>query len=231
MQRVRMQERIALAARQLDKAVPLISLEPFHDRVDRRRARIDLRRRGAAGRRPPIASVGSAAVTARLPRLRLIGHRSIIIEAAFSRRSEILTLAHVIPNSPTKNPTDRGASPPLAIAGLPAKLSEFPPAGRRRLDPKISVRSCQVEVLRRPKRVSGTIQRVLSRETSGRSPPSASQQDQPLESSIARPPVCKRQTDPTARNIAHLQCRFQTVQPIDRKYFMRLEADERRQAF
>src|SRR5271157_871324 len=129
MQRVRMQERIALAARQLDKAVPLISLEPFHDRVDRRRARIDLRRRGTAGRRPPIASVGSAAVTARLPRLRLIGHRSIIIESAFSRRSEILTLAHVIPNSPTKSPIDRGASPRLAIARSSAKLLEFPTVG------------------------------------------------------------------------------------------------------
>src|SRR5580693_9536772 len=124
MQRVRMQERIALATRQLDKAVTLVSFEPLHDRVDRRCARIDLPRRGAAGRRSPIASVGSAGVTARLPGLRLIGHRSIIIETAFSRRSEILTLAHVIPNSPTIDPVDQGAAPPLAIAGSPAKLSE-----------------------------------------------------------------------------------------------------------
>ena len=44
MQRIGVEERIALASGQLDKAVSLVGLEPFHDRIDRRSVRIDWRR-------------------------------------------------------------------------------------------------------------------------------------------------------------------------------------------
>ena len=41
MQGVSVEKRVARAARQLDESVTLVGLEPFDDRIDRRRARID----------------------------------------------------------------------------------------------------------------------------------------------------------------------------------------------
>ena len=52
MQGVRMQERVALAARQLNESVALVRLEPFDDRIDRRRAGIH-RPRGRPAGEPP----------------------------------------------------------------------------------------------------------------------------------------------------------------------------------
>src|ERR1700722_5837966 len=101
-QGVGMQERVALAARQLDESVTFVRLEPFHDRVDRRRARIDRRSGSPPGRAPKTAPVWTAAEASSRPRPRLVRHRPIVIEPAFARRPKVLTLAHVSPKSPPK---------------------------------------------------------------------------------------------------------------------------------
>ena len=107
-QRVGVQEGVALSARQLDEPIALVGLEPFHDGVDRRAA--DRRRSAAAHRRPAETGVRPAAKPARGARLRLVGHRPVIVEPALARRPEILTLAHVTPNLRPINPL---AFPPL----------------------------------------------------------------------------------------------------------------------
>src|SRR5271165_2802304 len=111
LQRIGVQERVALAAGQLDEAVALVGLEPLHDRIDHRGARIDRRRGPPAHRRAAVAAFWSAAVAARRPGLRIIGHRSIVIEAALAR-PKVLTLAHISPTSPTKALFGRDARRP-----------------------------------------------------------------------------------------------------------------------
>jgi hypothetical protein len=102
MQGVRVQKRVARAARQLDESVALIRLEPFDDRIDRRCARID--RRGASphgwAAKPPC--VRTAAEASSRTRPRLVRHWPIIVEATLARRPKVLTLAHVSPKSSPK---------------------------------------------------------------------------------------------------------------------------------
>src|ERR1700691_5958445 len=102
MQGVGVQESVARAARQLDKSVAFVRLEPFDHRIDRRCARIN--RRGASPHRraakPPC--VRTAAEASTRPRSRLVRHWPIVIEATLARRPEVLTLAHVSPKSSPK---------------------------------------------------------------------------------------------------------------------------------
>ena len=102
MQGVRMQERVALAARKLNESVALVRLEPFDDRIDRRRAGIHRRPRTAHGRAAETAALRSAAVAARRTRPRFVGHRSVVVEPALARRPKVLTLAHLSSTSPIK---------------------------------------------------------------------------------------------------------------------------------
>ena len=93
-QGVGVQKSVALAVRQFDEPIALVRLEPFHHGVDRRPR--NRRERRAAGERGAAKSVvRGAAETARGARLRLVGHRPVVVEAALARLSKILTLAHV----------------------------------------------------------------------------------------------------------------------------------------
>ncbi len=95
MQGVGVQKSVALAVRQLDESVALVRLEPFDDGVDRRPADRRGRRAAAAERRPAKTAVRGAAESTRRARLRLVGHRPVVVETALARRPKILTLAHV----------------------------------------------------------------------------------------------------------------------------------------
>src|SRR6202020_3261689 len=94
MQSVGVQERIARAARQLDKPVAFVGLEPFDDRIDRRRARIDRRGTAPHGRAAKAPCVRTAAEASTRPRSRLERHTPVVIEAALAGRPKVLTLAH-----------------------------------------------------------------------------------------------------------------------------------------
>ena len=95
-QRVGVEEGVALAVGQLDEAVALVGLEPLDDGVDRRTGRRPRCRHAAAHRRrAEAAAIGNAAEGARRTRFRLVGHRPVVVEAALARRSKVLTLAHV----------------------------------------------------------------------------------------------------------------------------------------
>src|ERR1700729_4287090 len=101
MQGVGVQKRVARAARQLDKSVTLVGLEPFDDRIDWRRARIDRHRAHPPGRAKP-PGVRTAAEASPRTRPRLVRHWPIVIKATFARCPKVLTLAHVSPKSSPK---------------------------------------------------------------------------------------------------------------------------------
>src|SRR3984957_3829153 len=102
MQGVGVQKRVARAARQLDKSVTLVGLEPFDDRIDWRRARIDRRRASPHGRAAKPPCVRTAAEASPRTRPRLVRHWPIVIKATLARRPKVLTLAHVSPKSSPK---------------------------------------------------------------------------------------------------------------------------------
>src|ERR1700722_14014907 len=102
MQGVGVEECVARAARQLDKSVAFVRLEPLDDRIDRRRARIDRRGASPHGWAAKTPCVRSAAEASTRPRSRLVRHRPVIIEATLAGRPKVLTLAHVSPKSSPK---------------------------------------------------------------------------------------------------------------------------------
>src|ERR1700722_8187166 len=121
-QGVSVQKRVARAARQLDESIPLVRLEPFDDRIDRRGARID--RRGAAphGCAAETPCVRTAAKASTRTRPRLVRHWPVIVEPALARRPKVLTLAHVSPKSSPKSPIHESATRLLAVRRISAKL-------------------------------------------------------------------------------------------------------------
>jgi hypothetical protein len=102
MQGVRMQKRVARAARQLDEPVSFVRLEPFDDRVDRGSARIDWSSASPHGRAAEPPRVRTAAEASTRTRPRLVRHWPIVIKATLARRPKVLTLAHVSPKSSPK---------------------------------------------------------------------------------------------------------------------------------
>src|SRR6202453_3496202 len=121
-QGVGVQKRVARATRQLDKSVPLVRLEPFDDRIDRRGARIDRGGGAPHGRTAKTPCVRTTAEVSAGPGSRLVGHRPVVIEATLARRPEVLTLAHVSPKSSPKTLIDRSASRPLVVRRISATL-------------------------------------------------------------------------------------------------------------
>src|ERR1700674_1827142 len=75
------------------------------------------------------------------------------------------------------------------------------------------------EVSRRRKGKSDEAQSSWPRQKARQSLPSAPKQGQTPDSSIARPTVRKRQTDPAVATIAHFHPGFQMGLPHGRKYF------------